>query len=779
MKRLGYAQTIAALLVVFAAATAIRAELPLLDVLSAWGGPVNAVDVAPGGNIAYVGAGRRVVVLDISDVSHITELSSVDMVQTVKDVEHRDGYLYVATETNPYRFAVVDVSNPRDAHLVWTTPLSIYVGTPVNVELRSHYAYVGTGTDLWVYDITKPNAVQFLGRALDTIVQDAVIVGDLAYVAAGQQGSSAGLSIYDLSAPDPLNPALVGSINVQLSGLVPPMRLAVNGDRAYLTHKPDLSNVSLAIIDVSTPSSPSVINDSPLAPGLPGAKYITDVDAAGTHVYATMLAEANEEIGIIATWPAYPGLMIFDVGTAPDLPMQVASYKDHAGVHGVRVFESRVFLYDQGEGLVVLDVSTPANPVRLGNYHSPAFLGRMAKVGNLLYVSDYWNGLTILDIADPSVPTVSGVYQTPLGPSGQLFVNHWGIAVKGTRAFVAAGEDSVHVIDVADPGSPVLVQKLLGFPASDAWRSVAMLLRDNLLHVAFENEPPTPPGTDSRWRLRTYDLAQAGYPVLSTFSVGSELLITPRVLAATSASPTVFCGSEHDPTHTIDVSVPTAPVMVYEGAQDVYDEAYDVAVEGSLWVGAAQFRPYPFAAEGVYFTDVSDPAKPMPLAFVHGRETNAVALRNNRAYGIGDFNVSGPGGVPAGIPGLPFTVGSECAVFDVSAPRTPVPIAWAPYVGGVRNGSMLVDERQIFVATAAANDMTDNKNDDQGLIFLGLPHALCMADVTDDWTVNIDDLLAVINNWGQMGSNAADVTGNGVVGIDDLLAVINAWGACK
>jgi hypothetical protein len=52
------------------------------------------------------------------------------------------------------------------------------------------------------------------------------------------------------------------------------------------------------------------------------------------------------------------------------------------------------------------------------------------------------------------------------------------------------------------------------------------------------------------------------------------------------------------------------------------------------------------------------------------------------------------------------------------------------------------------------------------------------GDVNGDGLVNIDDLLAVINAWGQTGrpgSIAADVTDNGVVNIDDLLFVINNW----
>lgn len=53
----------------------------------------------------------------------------------------------------------------------------------------------------------------------------------------------------------------------------------------------------------------------------------------------------------------------------------------------------------------------------------------------------------------------------------------------------------------------------------------------------------------------------------------------------------------------------------------------------------------------------------------------------------------------------------------------------------------------------------------------------CAGDANGDWTVNVDDLLAVITSWGGAGG-AADVNHDGVVNVDDLLAVITSWGAC-
>jgi hypothetical protein len=60
----------------------------------------------------------------------------------------------------------------------------------------------------------------------------------------------------------------------------------------------------------------------------------------------------------------------------------------------------------------------------------------------------------------------------------------------------------------------------------------------------------------------------------------------------------------------------------------------------------------------------------------------------------------------------------------------------------------------------------------------------CVADINGDDSVNVDDLLAVINGWGACPSPcppncAADVDDTCAVNVDDLLVVINAWGPCQ
>ncbi|MDP7006299.1 MAG: hypothetical protein QF718_08840, partial [Phycisphaerales bacterium] len=53
----------------------------------------------------------------------------------------------------------------------------------------------------------------------------------------------------------------------------------------------------------------------------------------------------------------------------------------------------------------------------------------------------------------------------------------------------------------------------------------------------------------------------------------------------------------------------------------------------------------------------------------------------------------------------------------------------------------------------------------------------CPGDLNDDGMVGVNDLLAVVDMWGEAGGDG-DVDGDGTVGVGDLLALIDAWGPC-
>ena len=59
------------------------------------------------------------------------------------------------------------------------------------------------------------------------------------------------------------------------------------------------------------------------------------------------------------------------------------------------------------------------------------------------------------------------------------------------------------------------------------------------------------------------------------------------------------------------------------------------------------------------------------------------------------------------------------------------------------------------------------------------PPPPCPGDSDGSGDVDVNDLVAVITDWGTDGSaNGGDVDGDGVVNVDDLVSVFENWGPC-
>ena len=100
--------------------------------------------------------------------------------------------------------------------------------------------------------------------------------------------------------------------------------------------------------------------------------------------------------------------------------MRVGDYETTGAAYSVAVSGAHAFVADGnwpsragsiGEGLLVLDISDPANPVRVGatggNAQSVAISGTHA------YVVGGLPGLQVIDIGDPANPLLAGSVETP------------------------------------------------------------------------------------------------------------------------------------------------------------------------------------------------------------------------------------------------------------------------------------------------------------------------------------------------------------------------------
>ena len=103
----------------------------------------------------------------------------------------------------------------------------------------------------------------------------------------------------------------------------------------------------------------------------------------------------------------------------------------------------------EGKSLLVMDVSVPANPWRIGRVQLPGTVRGIAVSGQYAYVASSEGGLQVVDISAPAAPIVRGFYPT----------SSWtdGVAVLGGRAYVADEGVGLEILDVSNPAMPTLV----------------------------------------------------------------------------------------------------------------------------------------------------------------------------------------------------------------------------------------------------------------------------------------------------------------------------------
>ena len=124
------------------------------------------------------------------------------------------------------------------------------------------------------------------------------------------------------------------------------------------------------------------------------------------------------------------------------------------------------------DGLLIIDVSNPANPVLRGGYNTPGYAVDVAIAGSVAYVADGSTGtLQIIDVSNPAAPLLRSQV------SG--FFNAYAVAVDGGgMAYVAEG-GNLRLVDVSDPANPVL----RGAYNTPGW-AVGVTVSNNLAYVA-------------------------------------------------------------------------------------------------------------------------------------------------------------------------------------------------------------------------------------------------------------------------------------------------------
>jgi hypothetical protein len=268
-----------------------------------------------------------------------------------------------------------------------------------------------------------------------------------------------------------------------------------------------------------------------------------------------------------------------------------------------------------GPRLVIVDISDPANPTRVGSHEISVDYGRdVAVAGAYAYIAADEGGLRVLDVSDPANPVEVGFEEAA--------TNAWAVTVVDDYAYVAGRMDDLHIVDVSDPTSPSL-ESTYTSSIYDLVQDVAVTSSPGQIyaHVGYFNHlfivDVTDPSSPSELGIYTttlqalaaagsYVYVAAGEDGLRAIDVSDPLnptlagtLDTPGYANAVAVSGThAYVADGDSGLRIINISNPSG--LSEDGFCDTPDEAEDVVVTGNYALVADDER-------GLRIVDVSDP----------------------------------------------------------------------------------------------------------------------------------------------------------------------------
>ena len=271
------------------------------------------------------------------------------------DYFYSDCWGYTAPDGREYALlvavdgtAIIDITDPANPHEVDFVPAPLHSNR--DIKTYSHYAYVVSERDIGMQIIDLsflPDSVHLVKNWTDggftrahSIFQD----GPYLYLVGGNAAQNGGIAIVSLA--DPVNPIKVGEWNEhQVHDLY------VRNDTIYAA---SMGN-GFDIIDVQDKSNPQRIT---------GFRY----ENSGTHniwltgdgKYLLTTDEIDHPLKNVKIW---------DIQDLDNIK-KIAEYTERsdAVVHNVYVRGNYAHLAYYAEGYVVIDITDPTNPIKVGGY---------------------------------------------------------------------------------------------------------------------------------------------------------------------------------------------------------------------------------------------------------------------------------------------------------------------------------------------------------------------------------------------------------------------------
>ncbi len=427
--------------------------------------------------------------IEVFNVKDPTSAPRVGRLATpVSDIDVEDTLLYsISADT----FRVFDFADPANPHLVGACADSGYA-----LDYDGGYAYLRDRWGMYILDVRNPASPHRVA-SWGTDIAGVRVRGHHCYVAQGSAGSG---NLYVLNVSNPASPWQEGV----LSG--------ITCEGMYLVDTL-LFTPEFYVVNIADSSRPTLVAQEPagggeawvhpslrwgVTAGWTGGLRVLNLSDIENPMLDTTMLEGDETYSISVSGQIACvthnslGVLLFDISD-PTRPREVGRCDTASIGHWPALINADSLAYAGGfvtsprEVLHVLDISDPANPVKVGGGVGFNPVEAMVLRDSLLYCAEDYK-FEVFNVANPRQPVWRGncdayelaldacvqgnyVYVTPhlqvfdvTNPASPVRISETpgvttlgGLAVRDSFAYVASAYDSLWVFSIKYPSMPYLL----------------------------------------------------------------------------------------------------------------------------------------------------------------------------------------------------------------------------------------------------------------------------------------------------------------------------------
>jgi hypothetical protein len=222
------------------------------------------------------------------------------------------------------------------------------------------------------------------------------------------------------------------------------------------------------------------------------------------------------------------------------------------GGYGIEIIDTLALVAAGEKGLQIVDIANVKTPDLKGTYETPGEAKAVAAAGKYVYVAAAESGLQVINISDPAAPELAGAIDTPGSAED--------VIIRGDYAFIADGSSGLQIINISNPLEP---------KAEGRYDTP-----DNAERVAVSGDYAFIADGSSGLQIINVSVPSEPKLAASFYTSGYAHGVTVRGDYA-------YIGNLYDGAFQIvDISDPLSPVETALRKYTMYNEAWDVTVEG-------------------------------------------------------------------------------------------------------------------------------------------------------------------------------------------------------